>query len=60
MAHATEQPPALVDEKAIQHHDGSDLDQMTSHKEVGGSDSNEAELYESEQDVPVSRRPLHY
>jgi hypothetical protein len=42
--------PVALDEKAIQHHESSH-----SHQEVVGSDhSNEAELHESEKDVPVS------
>lgn len=44
--------PVALDEKAIQH-EGSHT-----HQEVVGSDhSNEAELHESEKDIPVSKFP---
>lgn len=45
----------VLDEKAALHQERSDLEQRQSHKEVTGSDSNEAQLYSSDKDIPVGR-----
>lgn len=57
MTGAVEDPrPVGLDEKAIQHHESTH-----SHQEVVGSDhSNDAELHESEKDIPVSKYPLNH
>lgn len=53
-----DQRPVGLDEKAIHHHQesGSDLDRRHSHQEVVASDGNEADLHESEKDIPVCRQ----
>ena len=50
--------PVGLDEKAVHHHQesGSDLDRRHSHQEVVASDGNEADLHESEKDIPVCRQ----
>lgn len=50
--------PVELDEKIAQHQESSDLDRRHSHQEVVGSDSNEADLHESEKDIPVSKCSL--
>lgn len=53
-----DQRPVGLDEKAIHHHQesGSDLDRRHSHQEVVASDGNEADLHESEKDIPMTFR----
>lgn len=58
---AMEDPrPVGLDEKTIQHQESNDLGRRHSHQELAGTDSsNEAELHESEKDIPVSITPLN-